>query len=388
MSLSLATLGDPRRVTILLIFAVLGVALGSLFSRIAELQLAIGLSEAQLGIAFVGVPTGVFLGSLFISRGIEWRGTRFVFLVSLPVFGAALILASFAFDTGSLYAALFVFGLSLSSSNIAMNVEADRVEAATGRRLINRCHGAWSVGFLAASLAGTGMVALGVPPTLHFVFVLAAIMAAWAAIVRPMEQSPPRVHAGKAKAPRFALPSAGVLLIMGFAFSGILLDGSTRNWSVIYLRDEFSTAAWVATLALPSVVVAQIVGRFAADGLIERFGPVRVARTLAAVSVVGLALIVGTPWVIVTLIGFALIGLGISTVHPQSLSAAARLGDRPASVNVASFSNMQTVIGFVAPPLFGLIAERYGIRTSFALILPLPILAIVFARYLAPKKEG
>jgi fucose permease len=377
---------DRRRLTIVLVFALHGVTVGSFFSRIADLQAKIGLSEAELGLALVGLPAGVFTGSLFVSRIVEQRGTRMMLLVALPLFAAGPLLASLAVDTLSLFACLFLLGLGLTACNITMNVEADRVEAASGARLINRCHGMWGVGFLAASLAGTGAVAAGIPPTVHFIVILVVLTVATVAIVAPMEASPPRAHRGGARLSRFAVPTVGVLLIIGFACSGIWLEGSSRSWSVIYVRDQFSAVAWVATLTLPSIVTAQIAGRFLADDLIERHGPVRVARLLSGISLVGLILVVTAGSIVVALAGFALIGFGISTVQPQALSAAARLGDRPSSENVAALASLQTMIGFIAPPLFGLVASRFGIQLSFAIILPLPVLAIFFARYLG--REG
>jgi len=374
---------ERRRLTIVLVFALHGVTVGSFFSRIAELQAKIGLSEAELGLSLIGLPAGVFFGSLFVSRIIEKRGTRTTLLFGLPFFATGPLLASLAGDMATLFACLFLLGLGLTTCNISMNVEADRVEAATAARLINRCHGMWGVGFLTASLGGTAAVAAGLSPTDHFLIVFAVVTTAAIAIVGRLRPSQPRAHRGPARASRFALPTVGVLLIIGFACSGILLESSSRNWSVIYLRDAFSAADWVATLTLPSFVIAQIVGRFSADSLIDRFDPVPVARVLSVISLAGLILVVTAGSIVVTLAGFALIGFGISTVHPQALSAAARLGDRPSSHNVAALSTLQTVIGFVGPPLFGLVASRYGIRISFAMILPLPVLAVFFARYLA-----
>ena len=95
----------------------------------------------------------------------------------LPVFAGVLVLTALALGTVTLFAALVLFGFSLTNANIAMNVEADRVEAATGRRLINRCHGSWGVGFLLASLVGTGMVAAGLSPLTHFIVVFALVTA-------------------------------------------------------------------------------------------------------------------------------------------------------------------------------------------------------------------
>ncbi len=185
---------------------------------------------------------------------------------------------------------------------------------------------------------------------------------------------------------RLALPTAGVLLVMGFALSGFLLESSARSWSVIYLRGNFAVAAWVATLTLPAFVVTQTLGRFLADPLIDRHGPARVAIALTVISGLGLALTVTVSSVPLVLAGFALIGLGISTVQPQAMSAVARLGDRPSSENVAAFSMLQTLISFAAPPLFGFVASRYGVRASFAMLLPLPLIALAFARFLEPRQ--
>ncbi len=378
--------GDRRRLAIALIFAIHGATVGSFFARIAELRIAMGLSEAALGIALVGVPVGVLAGSLFISGAIERHGTRAILLSMLPFFALGLPLAALAVGTATLFAMLLVVGFGLTNANIAMNVEADRVEAATGRRLINRCHGSWGVGFLLASLAGTGAVAAGVSPLTHFILVAALLSALALAIVGPMPMSPPRAHGGGARlVKRLTLPTVGVILVMGFALSGIVLEGSARSWSVIYLRDDFAVAGWVATLTLPAFVVTQTIGRFLADPLIDRHGPVRVAMAMSAISALGVGLAVATAWVPLALAGFALIGLGISTVQPQAMSAVARLGDRPSSENVASFMTLLTAISFVAPPLFGLVASRYSVRVSFAMLLPLPLIALAFARFLEPR---
>ncbi len=380
--------GDRRRLAIVLIFAVHGVTVGTLFSRIAELRLATGLSEAALGIALIGVPAGVFVGALIVSRRIERYGTRAILLTMLPFFAGSIVVSALAFGTATLFAALMLFGFGLANSNVAMNVEADRVEAATGRRLFNRCHGSWGAGFLLASLAGTGMVAAGVPPFFHFILVFALLTALSTATIAAMTASPPRSHRGAARPlGRLALPTLGVILVMGFALSGIVLEGSARAWSVIYLRDDFASADWVSTLALPAFVAFQTLGRFLADPQVERHGPARVAIALSAVSAAGVALVVIAHSVPVALAGFALIGFGISTVHPQSMSAVARLSDRPSSQNVASFATLVTVIGFVAPPLFGFVASRYGVRVSFTMLLPLPLIALAFARFLEPPPE-
>jgi MFS family permease len=197
-----------------------------------------------------------------------------------------------------------------------------------------------------------------------------------------MVESPPRHHAGGGRPRRFALPSAATFLIAAYALSGIWMEGTTRNWSIIYMRDVFSAVDWKAALSLPAIVSMQTLGRFMADWWMDRYGVVPVSRALTLVSLAGLGIIAFSESTGFALAGFALIGLGISTVHPQAISAAARWGDRPASENVAAFSTVQTLIIFMSPPIFGLVAAQFGLRVSFMLLLPMPLLALYFARFL------
>ena len=380
---------DPRRLRLMLVFAIHGATVGSFFSRIAELRLAMNLGEAALGVALAGLPAGVLVGSLLISGVIERFGTRKTMMAMVPLFAGGLVLSALAVGTASLFAALIVFGFGLVNVNVTQNVEADRLEAATGRRLINRGHGSWGIGFLVATLAATGVVAAGVPPLIHFVILFVVLSTAAFFIVAPLKASPARAHGGSVRPPgRLVLPTVGVLLVMGFAMSGIVLEGSTRAWSIIYLHDDFTVAAWTATLTLPSFVICQTIGRFAADPLIDRHGPARVAVALTVISALGLALVVLARSVPLVLVGFALVGLGISTAYPQSISAVARRGDRPASENVASFSTLATVVNFMTPPLFGFIAAHAGVRVSFAMLLVLPVIALVFAHFLEAERAA
>ena len=374
----------PPRLTILLIFSLHGFGIGSLFSRIADIQTQLSLTEAALGTALVGVPIGVILGAQLVTNLIERYGTRSLLLYSFAGSALAPALTASATGTATLFAAFSCFGFTLASSNITMNIEADRVEAASKARILNRSHGMWGVGFLVASLAATGMVYLGIAPLWHFLATAFATLICTGTLIAGLKSSPPRGASRKGN--RFALPSKPVLLILGFLASGVILEGVTRNWSVIYLRDAAGARDDIATLALSAFIATQTLGRFLADTWIDKAGPVKVARSLTVVTLAGLILVVAGTIPIIALIGFALIGFGVSTSYPQAISAVAQLpGDRPSSENVAALTTVTTLMNFVVPPVFGFVATGYSLQTSFMLVLPLPVLAFFMARYLRPK---
>lgn len=369
----------------MVVFFLHAMVVGGLFSRIPEIQKGLGLSETTFGLALMGLPAGVFFGSPLVSQIIERLGPRRTLMLLVPVFGASPLLVALASGAQTLFAALAVLGLALTISNIAMNVEADRIEADTGSRIQNRCHGAWGLGVLFISASGAGAIAAGISPLAFYGAMFVAILVIGLVIIRRIVASPPRQHSGSPNPRRFAMPTMGSFLVMGFAFSGVWLQGATNNWSVIYLRDALGAVEWLAATALPVIVGTLTLGRFLADGWVDRYGVVLVSRILAVVSFAGLALIVFAPTITVALAGCALIGLGVSTVYPQAISAAAQWGDRPATENVAAFSSLQTLVAFASPPIFGIIAGELGLRAAFALILPFPLVALYFARYLASR---
>ena len=69
----------------------------------------------------------------------------------------------------------------------------------------------------------------------------------------------------------------------------------------------------------------------------------------------------------------------------KSLPATAQLTDRPAATNVASLAQISFVAFLLGPPLLGYVAERFGIRWSYGVGLPLVILSFICAGSLGTK---
>tara|TARA_R110002124_G_scaffold9547_11_gene48962 strand:- start:13734 stop:14900 length:1167 start_codon:yes stop_codon:yes gene_type:complete len=371
---------------IIALFFVHALAVGAIHTRVPDIQLLVGLSQAQLGMVLAGQPIGALGTFLFSSRTIERFGPRRVILVLMPVMTITAALITVWLDPVAMFILLACNGVGFSLTNIAINVEADRIEAATGQRIMNRCHGSWSVGFLLTSLLGAGLRGLDIAPAVHLWALVPLVAVLVLAIVVPMPLMPPRPHAGAVKR-RLAWPSWATLGLIGFGLGAGLTEGTSRTWSIIYLRDSFDVAAWVESMALPALLVTMALGRLLADRWIDRFGPVPVARALAGLAIAGLLLVVAAPNAYLALGGFGLVGLGICVLYPLALSAAARLGDRPASENVAAVTLVFQLVNLGAPVLIGITAEGLGIRAAFALLLPLLAMTWVMAGRLTPTRQ-
>jgi hypothetical protein len=267
-----------------------------------------------------------------------------------------------------------------------MNIEADRVEAAAGTRIMNSCHGLWSVGYLLATLLGTLAEGVALSPLMHMGLLAVVLVPVALWVVAGLDPAPPRPHAAQATR-RLALPTGAILLLVLFTLGPSLLEGALRNWSVIYMRDSFGAPSWVDTLTLPVFLAAHAIGRLNADRWVARWGVVLVARVLATLALIGTIMVVVAPNLWVALAGFLLIGVGVCTSYPMTTSAAAQIGDRPATLNVASLTLATSVILLAAPAGLGWVAEHWGITSVFTVLVPTIGLSVWLARFLVPRTQ-
>jgi len=369
---------------IIALFFTHALAAGAIHTRIPDLQLLIGLSEGQLGLVLMGQPLGALSMFLFSSAIVERFGPRRVILWLLPGVVITAALATILLSPFALFALLALNGIGFSLTNIAMNVEADRIEAATSARVMNTCHGAWSVGFLLTSLLGATLRGLDVAPSIHLWVLAPLLIGLTFLVVLPMPERPARAHSG-GKMRKLAWPTWTTMGLVAFGLGAGLAEGASRAWSIIYLRDAFDVAPFVESLALPALLFAMAGGRLVADRFIDRFGPVRVARSLSGLAIIGMLGIVAAPSAYLALAGFLAVGIGICVLYPLMLSAAARLGDRPASQNVAATTLIFQLVNLGAPGLIGAVAQGFGVRMAFAMLIPLLILTFAMAGRLRSK---
>jgi MFS family permease len=249
---------------------------------------------------------------------------------------------------------------------------------------MNRAHAFWSIGFFSAGLVGGVIAQAGISPQVHLLLIIPVIALGTLLILGQFDPAPGRTDA-HADAPRFATPNGGILALVAVTLAAMAMEGGYMDWSVIYMRNLFDSTPFIAALAVAFGAGAQAVTRFFADSFVERYSPTSVARVLLGIMAIGIVLVFFSQAEWVSLLGFALLGIGSSAIFPLAMSAAAQRSDRPAAVNVAALAQTSFVTFLLAPPLLGFIAQHWGIAWSFGIGMPLVALSFVFARALGTK---
>lgn len=366
-------------------FFVYSFCLGSIFPRLPDIQRAMGVAEGALGLALIGTGVGTLVSLTFAGGLIERIGHRRVLLTALPLLAVFYAVAVWAPTPLALFLLLLPVGLTIGVIEVIVNLEADRVEHAVGRRIMNRAHGFWSIGFFSAGLIGSLIAQSGLSPQLHLLIMVPVIFARTAVILGRFEPAAHRTAGSSEAAPRFAQPTLAILILVCVTMAAVMMEGAGIDWSAIYMRNVFQAEPFLAGFAVALGAGAQALMRFVADGFVERSNPVSVARVLLGILGIGALLVffAVAPWM--ALVGFALMGLGTSAIFPLAMSAAAQRTDRPAAVNVASLAQISFVGFLLGPPLLGFVAEHAGIRWAFGTGLPLVVVSLLAAGSLSPK---
>lgn len=366
------------------VFFIFALTMGALLSRLPDLQLSLGLTEGQLGLLLLTMSVGALMGLTFSSPYIEKLGARKTAFIT--VFGASICYVIVPWLPSALLVApvFFIAGVFAGALEINVNLETDRHEAILGYRIMSRAHGMWSLGFFVTALISAGMRQLDVSPHLHIFGALVVAGIAGAVVFSGIESAPARKDSHEGKMPLIAFPTLGLLPLCLIGAAPLLVEGGGIDWSAIYMRDVFAVEPYLQSMSITVFSLFMALARLFMDPVVDRYSPRVVAGGLLGVAALGLVIVGLAPHPYVALFGFVLMGLGCSSVYPLAVSAAAQRTDRPASVNVASLGQMTFVVFFAGPPLLGFVAQSFGIRVSYLVILPLIVAALLVIRALSP----
>lgn len=341
-----------------------------------------GIDEAQLGLAMLAAGAGAMFGLTSAGRWIGRHGPRRVAALCGSIY--ALLLAGLIAVPG--YAALLLllaaFGLVTSVFDVAINTEAAALELQGGRPLMSGMHGMFSLGGMAGAASGSAVLAAGVGPQAHLLWVAAAMVLAVALAAARMLPRSAAPGDAESAARGFRLPR-GMLAVLGvLAALGLIAEGAIYDWSVLFMQQELRSPQEQAALAYASFSAAMAAARFGGDAMRARFSPAALLRGSGALAAAAMTLVLVTdlPWL--ALAGFAGVGIGFANVVPILFGASARIpGLEPAS-GIAAVSAV-AYLGFMAgPAVIGLLARASSLTAALYVVVAFAVALAASARFI------
>jgi predicted MFS family arabinose efflux permease len=370
-----------------------GFAFASWASRIPQVRDRLHLSSADLGLVLLTIAAGSITALLLAGVIVSRFHSRRTVTAMAALQGAALAAVALGYLAGvvPVVIALFVFGFSAAAWDVAMNVQGAAVERRLGRAIMPRFHAGYSIGTVAGALVGAAMVVLHVPVTPHLLAVAVVEAVVIPAAVRSFIPDIEDLDAGRGAAdatgkaasplgrwrePRTLLVG---IVVLAFAFA----EGAGIDWISLSLIDGYRQAAVLGTLGLAAFLASMTIGRWFADGLLARYGRVRVIRGQTVLAIAGVLLFVFSPVTPLAFAGVLLWGVGASLGFPVGMSAAA---DDPSAA--AGRVSVVASIGYCAflggPPLIGYLGQNITVLRALIAVAVVLALATLVTGALRP----
>jgi MFS family permease len=357
-------------------FAVMGLLWGTIAADLPDLKVALGVDEAQLGLALF--PTPVAAVSMMLCAPAFARLTgRYALLLGTLGMALSLALPGQFTNYSAFIMAMMVCGAMTGLADVLMTARVSALEAERGKSLMNLCFAIYSFG-IAAGAIGTGLLrSLGFSPSqlLVIVALIAGVVALFSfekdgqiiGLDRPKEQSEARLG---------LLPVlAGAMVFVAF-----LTENASENWAALYIETTLGGSPVAGAMGPALIALTMGIARLFGQGFANRFQPMKLLICAAFIAALGLGLASAAHGPMVAYLGFIIAGLGVSLISPTTFTLVGTLSRPSARARTIARATLIGYLGyFIGPPAFGALAGSFGLRATFMMAAGLVTLIVFLA---------
>lgn len=365
-----------RRIAVSSFFFLAGLCFSSWASRIPDIQLKLHLDNAALGAVLLGLPTGLLTSLPLAGWLVAKFGSKPVATLAALLYAVTLPVLGMVTAVWQLVVCLFFFGMAGNMLNISINTQAIGTESLYGRTIMASYHGLWSLAGFSGAAIGTLLIGLGWLPYQHFLFITVLAILIVGLTSRQLIDTDPNQQGDQ---PIFVRPDRSLINLGIIAFCSMICEGAMFDWSGVYFQKVIQPPKELVAAGYTAFMATMASGRFLGDWLVTKWGIKRILQASGTLTASGLLIAILFPWLFPAIVGFLLVGAGVSSVIPLVYSAAGRSKILSPGVALAAVSTIGYLGFLFGPPFIGFIAQLFSLRVSLGLIAILGSVIVIMA---------
>ncbi|PVY33055.1 putative MFS family arabinose efflux permease [Williamsia muralis] len=377
------------RVAVSGIFALNGLLASMWVAHIPVIQDRTGVDNATLGGLLLLLGASAFVGMQLLGPLIDRFGSRGPTVISAIALAVAIVLPGLATGPITLAAAMVMFGFCNGALDVSMNTQAVLIERIYGRPIMSSIHGFFSIGGLIGSGVVAATLAVDVPllATLGTCCALAICCALLLSntLITGYADEEPGEPGETENAAASRRPWGRIALLAAVAFGLMLAEGTAYDWSALYLVERYDQPEAIGAIAFGAFSATMVVGRFSADTVSARLGPVAVVRLGSAIAMVGMTLVICSPTPVLSVIGWAIFGLGVAGGVPQLFTAAGNISSRSSGQTISLVVGCGYVGMLAGPAVIGPVSSWFSLGTALWIAAAGMAFAFVAAPVVRPR---
>jgi fucose permease len=276
-------------------------------------------------------------------------------------------------DILSLIVLYFFMGTATGMLDVAMNAQAILVEQEYKKSIMTSFHAFFSIGMMLGAGAAALFTRFGIDLSHHLPAVVGFALLGWIWMRKHLVYDKPDPTL-QTEGPLFRLPNKSLMSIGVIAFCCMLGEGAISDWSVNYMENITLASKTLAPIGLSAFATAMTLGRIFGDKFRMALGDRKMIMAGGLLSVLGLSLALMITMPYASILGFFLVGLGLSSIVPIAYSIAGNTPELSSGVGIA----MVTTVGYsgflLGPPLIGFVADWQNLRVALFMVFVLFVL--------------
>jgi MFS family permease len=149
------------------------------------------------------------------------------------------------------------------------------------------------------------------------------------------------------------------------------------DWSAVFMKDVVKTSTYFEGWGMAGYSLFMALGRLVGDKIIPRFGANKILFYGGILSIIGILIVIVLPYTFSAIIGFALVGAGVSCGAPILYASASRVPNMAKGSGLA-IMNTFAMGGFLfGPVLIGFISKATTLSIAFGFIASLGLVWVI-----------
>lgn len=356
-------------------FLAVGILFGTWATFIPQVKIRYELNDADLGLLLLSMPLGALsmnaMGAFLVNKIGMQKATLFGLFFMCFAFLIPLNVPFF----WMLPIGLFLCGSGISITNVAMNTVAGSLEVSERINIISTCHGLFSVGLMLSSIAASTAIGLQYEGGKYFVAVILMVVLGGLFVRKTvLEIADQKEESSSNSDAKFSIPKGPLLVMILMGLCNNFTEGTMADWSSVFMRDVVNSSAYFTGWGLAAYSLFMALGRFFGDALIPRYGANKILTWGAVISFIGIMVLIFFPSVATAILGFSMVGAGVSCAAPILYASSARVPGMKKGAGLAIFNTFAMVGFMVGPVIIGFISEAVSLTFAFMLVSGLCVL--------------
>lgn len=367
------------------VFSSINILVGTWVLYLPHIKMKFELNDSQIGFALFFIACGLLVSIPVVPYVNKKIGTGRSTKIGIIVFALLFNLPLLAPNYSLLCVSLFLTGIFSGFTDVSMNALVSIIEKRDKQNFMSAAHGFFSLGGFIGAGIGSLLISRFSNPSYHMLLMSSFIILTtlllsnnYENIVEPTQEK----SKGGTNIFKNIKPVLGLSII---AFIIMFNEGAVEHWSNLFLFDIVQVSESEAGLGFVIFSLTMTLGRFLGDGVSKKIGAIRTISYGCIIALVAYSLILVSSFYI-SVLGFGLLGLGLSVIIPEIF----RLAGKTKHINTSVAISVVSGIGFmgflIGPVLLGFISNWSNLMMSYLFLLILVLIAFSLVVFRLSRK--